>query len=60
MKLKNCPFCGNEKAFEARHCDNRLYKFMIECNNCLCSMGGFKTRKQAREAWNRRVEEKQP
>lgn len=52
-KLKPCPFCGN------KHITIRKgkYSWIIECCNTDCNAAVVKyLKKEAIEAWNRRVE----
>ncbi len=56
MKLKHCPFCGEEsqhKKVGGRFGVDR----MIECKNCLARGEPCPTKKEAISAWNKRVKQ---
>lgn len=65
-KLKPCPFCGGEASiykfdkgyFVAEVADTARklnFNFFVGCNNCKTAGYPYKTKRQAIEAWNRRV-----
>lgn len=54
--LKRCPFCGGEAHFlHDDGGDSGDETYSVECDNCSCDIGWYNTRKEAVEAWNRRV-----
>ena len=61
IKLKPCPFCGQEKyivVLAEGHCDNRQYQIVCDASGeggCGASCGWQDTLKEAKEAWNRRA-----
>ena len=50
-ELKKCPFCGGEAILEG------TYMFDVICTKCGVRTSWYKTKEEAIEAWNRRVEE---
>lgn len=57
MKLKPCPFCGEDKARVGKYDDD---SFVVRCDYCaavklLSFYSGYITREFAAEAWNRRA-----
>lgn len=67
MKIKPCPFCGNERALEAvsdmeldsDNPENKGYQFAVVCNvhkgGCGSTCGWQFDKEEAIEAWNRRT-----
>lgn len=51
-EIKNCPSCGEES--ECRPTATGM--FLVICHECGMRTGLYRTRKEAIEAWNRRVE----
>ena len=62
IKLKPCPFCGQEKyivVLAEGHCDDRQYQIVCDASGeggCGASCGWQDTLKEAKEAWNRRAD----
>lgn len=56
-KLKPCPFCGSDKIIVQEHkCIGFDDSFGVECLYCKTqSYLFFESKKEAVEAWNRRV-----
>ena len=56
--LKPCPFCGGEaEAIKAHHIFENPYVVICSNEKCRASLGMFsKTKEEAIEAWNRRVD----
>lgn len=56
-ELKKCPFCGGEAVLEELEHDD--YKeYLVYCCECSGMVEEWrKTKEEAIEAWNRRVEE---
>lgn len=52
-KLKLCPFCGGEPYIK-QYKDFYLYK--VICENCYIETGGWREKRKAINAWNRRNE----
>ena len=50
-KLKPCPFCGGEPYIK-QYKDFYLYK--VICENCYIETGGWREKRNAVKAWNRR------
>lgn len=60
IELKPCPFCGGKAEYETvstRHVFKKYIGFYIKCTECGVSTGVELTVKEAREAWNRRIED---
>lgn len=59
QKLKPCPFCGGKAVLEEQ--DMHVLPFLVKCGNdkCLVYAATYNkfTKKEAIEAWNRRVEQ---
>lgn len=57
-KLKPCPFCGGEaKVIRIENYHTNSYSFFATCLVCGAEMPRIsRTTQQAREAWNRRIE----
>lgn len=55
-ELMPCPFCGrtDNLHFERYQCDGLWWGY-IECTECVCSGPVGKLKKDAIDAWNRRV-----
>ena len=61
MELKPCPFCGGEAVVATwRDEHGRLDPTVIGCSVCKAQSGLYDRKKQATEAWNRRVGEEEP
>lgn len=58
-ELKKCPFCGGEAKVEYFKSINNVEIVAAEvmCTKCRASSGTYRTKEEAIEAWNRRVEE---
>lgn len=71
-ELKKCPFCGGEAKVKMKNKDYCGLTIYCECENCYAKLPGycpnmkdenraldsiFNCKKQAMQAWNRRVEE---
>ena len=54
--LKPCPFCGGEAAEDEEDQRFTRYPYYVECHNCGARSDEWKTKKEAIDAWNRRVE----
>lgn len=56
IELKPCPFCGGKAHVEKNF--DETYRFYHTCKNTQINIykTGFKTRKEAIEAWNRRAD----
>jgi Lar family restriction alleviation protein len=54
-ELKLCPFCGGEP-FIKQYKDFYLYK--VICENCHVETGGWREKRKAVKAWNRREDDK--
>lgn len=52
-ELKPCPLCLGE-AYLLKPPKN--YSYRVACKKCRCNTGGYKTEKEATEAWNGRAE----
>ena len=51
--LKKCPFCGgNAKIMDQKY---GYYKYYPYCSKCECRLQAFPTELEAREAWNKRI-----
>ena len=48
LYVKPCPFCGGDSRVS-------LCKEMVQCDNCNTTTDVYDTKKEAVEAWNRRV-----
>lgn len=49
--LKPCPLCGQN----AKLCEPTThYSYRVACIKCRCNTGGYETKLEAVEAWNRR------
>jgi Lar family restriction alleviation protein len=57
MKLKPCPFCGESEDLKISLVGGY---WQIDCNGCSASVSLRTTQQLIVQAWNRRVEEKQP
>ena len=60
FKLKPCPFCGGKAVFalgEKYRKEHIQESDWIECSSCGAETAYFDSRKEAAEAWNRRVGE---
>ena len=56
-ELKKCPFCGGEAdCSESMMLSNGSFEWAVECVECGAITCGFKTPRQAMQAWNKRVE----
>jgi len=58
MKLKHCPFCGNEaEEYETYFGDTKNPDFTVICKNDYCGVeiGWHDTQDEANELWNNRV-----
>lgn len=56
--LKKCPFCGSDASLYSHdRGDNPGEDYSVGCNNYKCGIETalYETRKEAIEAWNRRV-----
>lgn len=51
--LKPCPFCGGEAIVDMD--EDWYWDWHAWCFNCNCDIGHYATKKEAIEAWNRRV-----
>ena len=61
-ELKSCPFCGSKASVRqvTPVAINNAVKYgyggyFVMCNKCLTSGNNYPTRRDAQEAWNRRV-----
>ena len=55
-ELKKCPFCGSTAhVLHDDGGDTPNDTYSVECDNCACDIGWYKTKKEAIEAWNKRV-----
>ena len=55
-KLKRCPFCGSiAHVLHDDGGDTPNDTYSVECDDCACDIGWYKTKKEAIEAWNRRA-----
>ena len=57
-RLKPCPFCGGKaklRAFALHFGAEMPYAFYVGCDDCEASSNHYDYRKEAIEAWNRRV-----
>lgn len=53
-ELKPCPFCGGEAVLFAYEI---FCEHSVRCKSCYCGTEeGYRTGKEAIEAWNRRIE----
>ncbi len=52
-ELKDCPFCGNDQATVTY---NPYQDWHVGCDKCTMHSYFFKTREQAINAWNRRID----
>lgn len=50
---RECPFCGLEGTAELRWrwVDSKTARFWVSCSNCHGSTGGYREKKDARNAW---------
>ncbi len=56
IKLKPCPFCGNDKISKCfLGYPNKKYIYYDECNECRSSTAAFDTPQKADKQWNTRV-----
>lgn len=57
-ELKKCPFCGGEAVLEELEYDDKYKEYLVYCCECSGMVEKWrKTKEEAIEAWNRRVEE---
>ena len=60
--FRSCPFCGNGAEIKTYSGKSRIFKksiftvYYIECPVCGCRTAIKETAIEAREAWNRRVD----
>ena len=58
-ELKRCPFCGGEGCIQRHEFVGYTDTFGVVCLDCCCETRQFyDTKKDAIEAWNRRVDER--
>lgn len=56
-KLKPCPFCGGEAKTGTTLFGIRSGLIFVYCKKCYASSLDYKTKEDAIEAWNRRVDD---
>ena len=56
-ELKPCPFDGGDAFVKTIEYvpKTSMTEYYVECKTCTCQKGKFYKRKEAIEAWNRRV-----
>ena len=54
-ELLNCPFCGGEAKVYSRKIDWLIDDYKVECSKCHCTTDIYDTKREAVEAWNKRV-----
>lgn len=55
VELKPCPFCGGNAVVDMD--ESWYWEYKAYCALCGVSMEYFETKKEAVEAWNRRVDD---
>ena len=58
-ELKPCPFCGGEADFAKVGYQDRddIIEPYVFCKNCHTLSGWYKTKEEAKTAWNRRADD---
>lgn len=57
-ELKPCPFCGGKAAIGTLfHSRDNIVKYTMKCSGCGVLTPLYKTKQEARKAWNRRTKE---
>lgn len=59
QSLRNCPFCGGEAEMAKHFLYGKVAGYHVFCKKCDCEIKLYKTKGNARNAWNRRVNDEQ-
>ena len=56
MELKPCPYCGNDRIY-CEDAGRNTDVWFIQCEECYATFPHFDSAEEAKDAWNRRVNE---
>lgn len=55
--MKNCPFCNSRPTLTCRSSNTNSWKVVCNKHECQGASGEFDDRQEARDAWNKRINE---